>query len=101
MQKSKVFHVMATPKLIFGIPKDFAILSFNLSLVLGGFLGRFLLGQIGLFIGTAFVALICWAVGYFMTKKDPEFLGVWLLMAFEIGGSKGSIALKGRRSYEP
>ena len=99
MQKSTVYHVMVKPNLIFGLPVDYAVLAFCLSILVGGYGGMFMMGNgLGVFLGTAPFALIFWVIGFFMTKKDPEFMGVWIKNCFNIGSY---VRLDGKREYEP
>lgn len=99
MKRSTVYHSMTLPTLVFGVPRDFMAFSFAVSLTIGG-LGGIVIFKNGLaaIIGAAPFALVFWAIGYFMTKRDPEFFGVWAKNCFKIGAL---VALDGKRSYEP
>lgn len=90
---------MTLPALIAGVPRDFLAFAFAVSLIIGG-MGGLIIFKNGLaaIVGAAPFALIFWIVGYFKTKKDPEFFGVWLKNCFGIGET---VALDGKRSYEP
>lgn len=90
---------MTMPKLICGLPQDYAILAFIVSLGIGGLGGLvFFQNGLGAFVGVIPIASIFWVIGYFLTKKDPEFLGVWLKACFNIGEL---VAFDGKRHYEP
>lgn len=90
---------MTLPSLVFGVPRDFLAFAFGISLVIGG-IGGIIIFKNGLaaIIGATPFALVFWMIGFFMTKRDPEFFGVWLKNCFQIGQL---VALDGKRSYEP
>lgn len=99
MKKSTVYHVMTRPDLFAGLPKDFAIVAFVMSVGVGGAAGFFYFGNgFGALVGTAPIALIFWVIGFFMTKRDPEFFTVWWRSCFLIGDT---VNLEGKRDYEP
>ncbi|CAM2943345.1 VirB3 family type IV secretion system protein [Vibrio ordalii] len=99
MKQSTVYHAMTLPALIGGVPRDYLAFAFAVSLLIGG-LGGMIIFKNGLaaLLGAAHFALIFWVIGYFMTKRDPEFFGVWIRNCFQIGQT---VALDGKRSYEP
>lgn len=90
---------MTLPKLIFGVPRDYLAFSFFVSLIIGG-LGGLILFQNGIaaIFGALPFSLIFWIIGYFMTKRDAEFFGVWIKNCFQIGET---VAMDGKRQYEP
>lgn len=99
MQRSTVYYGMTLPTLIFGIPRDYLAVAFSVSLLVGG-LGSLIITQKGYaaFFGIIPFCLTFWVIGYFMTKRDSEFFGVWLKNCFQIGET---VSLKGQRTYEP
>jgi type IV secretory pathway VirB3-like protein len=101
MRKSPVCYTLTKPDLTFGLPKDYAMCALGVTGIVGGIIPLLIFGKLGFFIGVLVCGCLFWVVGYFMTKKDPEFFGVWLKMAFGMGGKDGKASLNGKRSYEP
>lgn len=90
---------MTRPKLFGGLPLDYAVTAFVGSLGIGGFFGiHYFNNAFGALIGTLPIALVFWVVGFFMTKKDPEFFTVWVRSCFKIGDA---VSFDGKRDYEP
>lgn len=102
MYKSPVYHAMTLPKLLWGLPLTYAALMFGVSLIMGGVFGFVVFKQpiVVLFVAAP-VALVFWVIGFFMTKKDPEFLDVWIKSCFSLGGKNSPIVYNGKRDYEP
>lgn len=99
MKNSTVYHVMTRPKLFAGLPLDYMVIAFAVSLGIGGFSGiLYFENGLGAVVGTLPIALCFWVVGYFMTKKDPEFFTIWLRSCFNIGDV---VSFSGKRDYEP
>jgi len=98
MEKSTVYHVMTRPKLIVGLPLDYMVFSFVISGFAG--LGGLIWADNALGIIGAMLPFILffWVIGFFMTKQDPEFFGVWIKGCFHIGDV---VSLDGKRDYEP
>lgn len=92
--KATVYPTLWRPVTIKGVPRDyglFAILASGFSVMICiGVTSIFwknaqILGF--LFAGLIFIAL--WTVGYYLGRRDPEFLTVYIARAVKVGWTKG------------
>ncbi|PCH54378.1 MAG: hypothetical protein COC22_00155 [Flavobacteriaceae bacterium] len=97
MEDHPIYTALTRPKLIKGVPRDYALLSMILAVIcfelstpfLDEVIARFLVG------GTAF--LILWIIGWLLAKKDPEFLQVIRIKRTIINQTKGVGKYEGNR----
>jgi len=92
--KATVYPTLWRPVTIRGVPRDFglvAILISAFSVPVGIALSSifFEKGQIVGFFFAGLVFAVLWTSGYYLGRRDPEFLTVHIAKAVKVGRTKG------------
>ena len=98
MKESYVYHVLIAPELIYGLPQDYLSACGIGSMPICFGVMFYYQDALAAMVVMVFLAPILWGIGFFMTKKDPEFFGVILRNVFRIGSK---VSFKKKRVYRP
>lgn len=92
--KATIYPTMWRPITIKGVPRDYGVFAIIASAVVFplGILLASLFTKNGQLFGFVFAGLFfvsAWTLGYFLGRRDPEFLTVHLARVLKVGRTKG------------